>query len=328
MYILPCTKSLIEDNQINGYLLDTTFRIMPYFDTSIIMASIYNTGLALGFSFTRTEESQSFNLLFDNLNSKCGINFEKKAIETDQETALCSTIKLHQMVHLKCLRHFLKNLQPNPYSFHLKQLIECCTEFEFNNTLKELTNIFKRAILFEESQFQKGKRPTVSVKIYINDILNKVGLMYNYQNNSIDFKEKEKWDKISMLNRIKYRMPSTTNSLESYHGHLNKVTSRRNTFFGSIFRIASNLNKHNKNYQKRIRHNFNRAIQNTKQESNRIDPIRLNKEKIFYEIDKEHCKCSSNKLISSQLGFNIPCMHQLSIMNSSEIPQLPDFHIT
>ena len=110
MYILPCTKSLIEDNQINGYLLDTAFRIMLYFDTSIIMASIYNTGLALGFSFTRTEESQSFNLLFDNLNSKCGINFEKKAIETDQGTALCSTIKLHKMVHLKCLRHSLKNL--------------------------------------------------------------------------------------------------------------------------------------------------------------------------------------------------------------------------
>ena len=71
MYILPCAKSLIEDNQINGYLLDTTFRIMPYFDTSIIMASIYNTGMVLSFSFTRTEDSQSFNLLFDKLNKKC-----------------------------------------------------------------------------------------------------------------------------------------------------------------------------------------------------------------------------------------------------------------
>ena len=108
MYILPSAKSLVEDNQINGYLLDTTFRIMPYFDTSIIMASIYNTGMALGFSFTRTEDSQSFNLLFDKLNKKCWINFDNKVIESDQGTALCSTIESHKMIHLKILGNFLK----------------------------------------------------------------------------------------------------------------------------------------------------------------------------------------------------------------------------
>lgn len=122
------------------------------------MASMYNTDMALGFSFTRTEGSDSFNLLFDILNSKCGISFDRKVIETDQGTALSSTFKAHQMVHLKCLRYFLKNLQPNPYSYHIKQLIECCTEFEFNHALKGLTNIFKNAVLFENSQFQKGKK--------------------------------------------------------------------------------------------------------------------------------------------------------------------------
>lgn len=124
MYFLPCTKSIVEDNQINCYLLDITFCVMPYFDTSIIMASIYNTELALCFSFTRTEDSESFELLFDNLNSKCGIDFDYKVIESDQGPALCSTIKNHHMKHLKCLRYFLKNLQPNPYSYHLKLLID------------------------------------------------------------------------------------------------------------------------------------------------------------------------------------------------------------
>ena len=150
MYILPYAKSLVEDNQINGYLLDTTFLIMSYFDTSIIMASIFNTGMALGYSFTRTGESKSFNLLFDNLNSKCGISFDKKVIETDQGTALSSTITAHEMIHLKCLRHILKKLWPNLYSYHMKQLMECCTEFEFKKTLKELTSIFKKAISLRE----------------------------------------------------------------------------------------------------------------------------------------------------------------------------------
>ena len=92
------------------------------------------------------------------------------------------------MIHLKCLRHFLKNIQSNPYSYHLKQLIECCTEFEFDNTFKVLSNIFEKAISFENSQIQKGNPPPVSVKIYIDDILNKVGLMYNYENYSIQEK--------------------------------------------------------------------------------------------------------------------------------------------
>lgn len=104
--------------------------------------------------------------------------------------------------------------------------------------MKELTNIFKKAIEFENSQFYKGKRLVVSVKIYIDDILNKVGLMYNCASDSIEFIEKEKWDEIYMVTRLKYNNPSTTNSLESYYGYLNKATPRKNTFFGLLFRIA------------------------------------------------------------------------------------------
>lgn len=85
------------------------------------------------------------------------------------------------MIHLKCFRHFQMNSQSNPYRYHIKQSIERYTEFEFNHALNVLPNIFKKAVLSENSQLQKGKWPTVSVKININDIINNVRLMYNYK---------------------------------------------------------------------------------------------------------------------------------------------------
>jgi hypothetical protein len=49
----------------------------------------------------------------------------------------------------------------------------------------------------------------------------------------------ERWKQVSMLERVPARMPPTTNSLESIHGHLNAQTSRRNTFSRSLHRIVA-----------------------------------------------------------------------------------------
>lgn len=39
--------------------------------------------------------------------------------------------------------------------------------------------------------------------------------------------------------RIDHKMPSTSNNIESKHGHLNEITPRNNTFLGSIHRLNS-----------------------------------------------------------------------------------------
>ncbi len=122
-------------------------------------------------------------------------------------------------------------------------------------------------------------------------------------------------------------MPSTTNSLESYHGHLNKYTPRKNNFFSSICRIASNLNRHNKNYLKRIKHNYNKTIHDTKNDMEKTNVGMMLREQIFYKTNKNYCECSSNKLVSAQLGINIPCKHQLALIDPPEIPALPEINI-
>ena len=48
-----------------------------------------------------------------------------------------------------------------------------------------------------------------------------------------------KWDTISQIERIKYSMPSTTNALESSHGHLNGQLPRRNNFWSAMLRLVT-----------------------------------------------------------------------------------------
>ena len=55
--------------------------------------------------------------------------------------------------------------------------------------------------------------------------------------------DEDRWDEVSQLMRIKHKMPSTTNALEAFHGHLNDDVPRRNEFWASLFRIITSLMK-------------------------------------------------------------------------------------
>ena len=63
--------------------------------------------------------------------------------------------------------------------------------------------------------------------------LNKVGL--TYKDDEISIENIDVWNRVSMYSRISTRMPSTTNCLESTHGHLNEDIQRRNPFCHHYF---------------------------------------------------------------------------------------------
>lgn len=63
-----------------------------------------------------------------------------------------------------------------------------------------------------------------------------------------------------MMERVFYEMPSTTNSLESSHGHINSKTPRRNNFWSALNRIVTFLIKQNFNYQNKINYNYRREV--------------------------------------------------------------------
>lgn len=156
VYIFPSTRSLLLENQnlIKGYLLDTTWRALPYFNTSIIMGCAYNVGFSLGFSFHRSETVEGYKMFLNAISKETGIVFTSSTIESDQGKALERVIKDNKMNHLICLRHFLAKFKNNPYSFHIKKLVEACTNFEFNNIKIEMANIFHKHIETEEQHIR------------------------------------------------------------------------------------------------------------------------------------------------------------------------------
>ena len=71
--------------------------------------------------------------------------------------------------------------------------------------------------------------------------LHRIGLQF--EDGKISIFDMKQWKRISMIERAKIRMPSTTNSLEASHGHINGATPRRNEFLSSLSRLTHSLTK-------------------------------------------------------------------------------------
>ena len=136
VFLLPQSKHLLENNPeitIKGFLLDTTWRILPMHVTSIITACFLNTSLPIGFSFSTGETKENYKFLLSVIESQISINFETKIIESDQGKALMGLCQERSIFHLKCLRHLLAGLKYNKYSYEVGQLVQCSSEFDFIN---------------------------------------------------------------------------------------------------------------------------------------------------------------------------------------------------
>lgn len=155
----------------------------------------------------------------------------------------------------------------------------------------------------------------------INNSLKKVGLVFH--DNKIEIGDEARWDQVSILKRIQYRMPSTTNSLEATHGHLNRRTPRRNNIFAAIFRLYNEFNLKYEQVESRIKHNYSYIKRKTK-----FKPIRYGFTQSIslcdhYKTDIKNCLCSDNKLESANFRIDIPCFHRLLFGAEFEkVPQM------
>ena len=88
-----------------------------------------------------------------------------------------------------------------------------------------------------------------------DQIWQNVGL--SFIQNNIERTDPKRWQQVSLIQRKVYRMPSTTNSLESTHGHLNHERSRRKNFWKSMFKISNHLIQKVNTFQQNVQHNYN-----------------------------------------------------------------------
>lgn len=138
----------------------------------------------------------------------------------------------------------MTSLNKRKYEYEVTNLIQCTSQFELDNSFQLFSEKFDEIV---------NENPN-KLKILYNELSN-IGLQII--NKKIIYENHARWDEVSQLSKIKYRMPTATNSLESYHGHLNHKTPRRNTFYTSIFKINQFLTMKYTNIKKRISHNYN-----------------------------------------------------------------------
>lgn len=226
-------------------------------------------------------------------------------IESDQGTAIEGVCKERNIEQIYCLKHFLESL------YAVGILLKCVSKTDFESEIKHFHEQFKD--IKDKEKIRKLKK-----------ILNKVGLKFT--KNEIKEKDSDLWRRCSMLHRSDYEMPSTTNSLESTHDHLNKKIPRNNEFWASIHRLAQGLTINNEEINKKIRHNYNSVKHKTilKLKSTNIENMTAQKK--FYDTTIDHCNCSDNKLVSKMMKIDIPCHHRLS--SGATFPECPIFRLS
>lgn len=124
IYISNFASSIIELNQkkkISCFLLDTTFRALPAFVTSILMVSIYNVGIPIAFSFSLSENEEIYQRIYKTFKKKLSIDLSKYLFESDQGTALISFFTKNNFKNFVCNRHLLVSLKKIFSVFKLEQ---------------------------------------------------------------------------------------------------------------------------------------------------------------------------------------------------------------
>lgn len=118
----------------------------------------------------------------------------------------------------------------------------------------------------------------------------------SFINEEITIVNREMWKQVSMIKKRSYRMPRTTNSIESIHGHLNEATPHNNCFWPSLHRIIMTINFQIHRFIDKLHHNYNKIVRDIKRKS--FHNPSISEECTFYETTINKCLCVETILYS------------------------------
>jgi hypothetical protein len=157
----------------------------------------------------------------------------------------------------------------------------------------------------------------------LSKTLKKIGLCW--LNQKIEILDEHRWSQVSMLRRIQTRLPSTTNSLESFHGHQNQNTPRKNHFYKALFRLSEILDKKMMNFSNEILQGFRCAVHRSRRRHKTMQVSCLYQECEYYGTDLHQCNCGETKIYSAMYRADIPCSHRFEL--GADKPQLPEYQL-
>ena len=297
IYISPFVEELFnkKEEYIDGLIMDTTWKIVSKYVTSILMTCVRNVGIPVAFTFGASEDKHLYQNFVDKFQTEYHINLKKFIVESDQGSALraiCDEFK----EHIACLLHFLVSLRTLPFSYQVGQLVTCkCT--------KDLS------VLLEQYAKDFSEITDDVIKKQMNKALQKIGMQF--ENGVIMINNENRWKKVSMLERVKMRMPSTTNTLEATHGHLNGMTPRRNEFWQSLGRVTKALLKKDFLLNERMYSIYSNQKRKIMKRVKMLPQETMENEIHFYETTINKCLCGETVLMSAMLRIDLPCSHRV-----------------
>lgn len=218
------------------------------------MVSIYNVGIPLAFSFSVTESVEIYQRIYDGFKNNFSIDLSDFIFESDQGKSLQSFFEQNNIKNIVCIRHLLSNLMKIQFGFQISTMVKCRCQVDLDTIFAHFANEFEHFLLQYKQQCidagdteEECYRKYEEMKNELNNSLKKVGLCYTDQ---IIYKNQERWNQVSLFSRIPTSMPSTTNSLEASHGHLNERVPRRHNFYNALAKLMKWMNYKLSNFEK------------------------------------------------------------------------------
>ena len=85
IYISPLIESLFNEHEelIDGLLMDTTWKVINKYVTSILMVTIRNVGVPIAFTFGSAEDKKLYNTFIKQFQTLFNINLKRFIVESD-----------------------------------------------------------------------------------------------------------------------------------------------------------------------------------------------------------------------------------------------------
>ena len=91
VYISPFAQSVCDNSDIvAGLLMDATWKTISGYVTSILMASVCNVGIPLGFSFGAGETKDLYNIFYLTFQEIINVDLSKYIVESDGGSAIAA----------------------------------------------------------------------------------------------------------------------------------------------------------------------------------------------------------------------------------------------
>jgi hypothetical protein len=225
VWLSALAAGALVKNEIDGLILDRTFKVNRQYHTAILLAIIHNAGLPLGFSFGQQELIDLCDHFCTTFRDELGIDLARYILLSEQGTALKAIGKTH-LLHLFCLSHLLQALNKYKHGQAIGNIVKARGRKEF----EVLCWLYARHFRII---FTRGAAKWNDLQLCMKT----VGMAF--LDRQVQIVNHSRWQQMSMLEPVGSKMPATSNAIESLNRRLNGITPRSNAFLGSLTRLAN-----------------------------------------------------------------------------------------